>query len=92
MKSNKVYFYSAVMSTLMKFYNLKDFKRMLYNKIVYDKILYQYAYPLIPQSKPQTGDWVIIHKQNREPDTLNIIKDLSEPSYENKLFEVYHAK
>ena len=24
MKSNKVYFYSAVMSTLMKFYNLKD--------------------------------------------------------------------
>ena len=86
------YFYPYPMFFKTKFYNLKDLKRMLYNKIVYDKILYHYLYPIIPQSKPQTGDWVIIHKQNREPDTLNIIKDLPKPSYENKLFEVYHAK
>ena len=33
------------------------------------------------------GDWVIIHKQNKEPKTMDIIRSLPKnPVYENKLF------
>lgn len=86
------YFYPYLMVFKTQFYDLKDSEQMLYNKIVYNKILYRYAYPMIPQSRPQAGDWVVIHKQNREAETLEIIKNLPQPVYENKLFAIYHAE
>ncbi len=86
------YFYPYQVVFKSNIYGKKDLPSIILREVKL-KQLKSLFFPIVTQDKPSSGDWVIIHKQNKEPKTMDIIRSLPKnPVYENKLFRIYHAE